>query len=157
MSKTYIVSRNGGTVTKAPINDNKIPIYDNESALDADLNNLPDGTICATSSGHDDVIDQMKEYIRKQNSPDWNNAEAVSFVNSSYTVPSDGWLVGEAVALNGAITVKINGVVIGAAVSTNTYFNHCYFNQRVNLGDVVTYEGNLQDSSHYNLSFVPHK
>lgn len=67
MSKTYIVSRNGGTVTKAPINDNKIPIYANETALDADLANIPDNTLVATSSGHDDVIDQMKDYIRKQN------------------------------------------------------------------------------------------
>lgn len=45
MSKTYIVSRNGGTVTKAPINDNKIPIYANETALDADLSNLADNTL----------------------------------------------------------------------------------------------------------------
>lgn len=67
MSKTYIVSRNGGTVTKAPINDNKIPIYANKTAMEADASNIPDGSIVFTKSDHDDVIDQMKEYIRNQN------------------------------------------------------------------------------------------
>ena len=46
MSKAYIVSRTGGTVTKAPINDNKLPIYANETALDADLVNIGENVIC---------------------------------------------------------------------------------------------------------------
>jgi len=90
MSKTYIVSRNGGTVTKAPINDNKIPIYANETALDADLANIPDNTLVATRGGHDDVIDQMKDYIRKQNdlsAPE--TLDASLFVNG-YEMPYDG-------------------------------------------------------------------
>ena len=67
MSRAYIVTRNGGTVTKAPINDNKIPIYANKTAMEADASNIPDGAIVFTKSDHDDVIDQMKEYIRNQN------------------------------------------------------------------------------------------
>lgn len=97
MSKTYIVSRNGGTVTKAPINDNKIPIYANETALDADLANIPDNTLVATSSGHDDVIDQMKDYIRKQNVlSDWEDVYGTWVTSNSpsdvYNVPYDGFL-----------------------------------------------------------------
>lgn len=93
MSKTYIVSRNGGTVTKAPINDNKIPIYANETALDADLSNLPDGTICATSGGHDDVIDQMKDYIRKQNVlSDWEEITWTNTTAGAYEAQYDGFI-----------------------------------------------------------------
>ena len=90
MSKTYIVSRNGGTVTKAPINDNKIPIYANETALDADLANIPDNTLVATSSGHDDVIDQMKDYIRKQNDLSAPETLDASLFINGYEMPYDG-------------------------------------------------------------------
>lgn len=90
MSKTYIVSRNGGTVTKAPINDNKIPIYANETALDADLANIPDNTLVATSSGHDDVIDQMKDYIRKQNDLSAPETLDASLFSNGYEMPYDG-------------------------------------------------------------------
>ena len=90
MSKTYIVSRNGGTVTKAPINDNKIPIYANETALDADLANIPDNTLVATRGGHDDVIDQMKDYIRKQNDLSAPETLDASLFNNGYEMPYDG-------------------------------------------------------------------
>ena len=75
MSRAYIVTRNGGTVTKAPINDNKIPIYPNETALDADLANIPDNTLVATKGGHDDVIVEILlvnyyYYIKHKNYPD---------------------------------------------------------------------------------------
>lgn len=90
MSKTYIVSRNGGTVTKAPINDNKIPIYANETALDADLANIPDNTLVATRGGHDDVIDQMKEYIRKQNDLSAPETLDASLFSNGYEMPYDG-------------------------------------------------------------------
>lgn len=92
MSKTYIVSRNGGTVTKAPINDNKIPIYANETALDADLANIPDNTLVATRGGHDDVIDQMKDYIRKQNELSGFEDITISTDSNNPTVmPYDGF------------------------------------------------------------------
>lgn len=101
MSRAYIVTRNGGTVTKAPINDNKIPIYANETALDADLSNLPDGTICATSSGHDDVIDQMKDYIRKQNDlSDWEATSVGTTSATAFEAQYDGFLLLTATDVN---------------------------------------------------------
>ena len=93
MSKTYIVSRNGGTVTKAPVNDNKIPIYANETALDADLANIPDNTLVATRGGHDDVIDQMKDYIRKQNElSDWEDITIGDTSATATEMRYDGFL-----------------------------------------------------------------
>ena len=97
MSKTYIVSRNGGTVTKAPINDNKIPIYANKTAMEADASNIPDGAIVFTKSDHDDVIDQMKEYIRNQNVlSEWEDVYGTWVISNSpsdvYKVPYDGFL-----------------------------------------------------------------
>jgi len=102
MSKTYIVSRNGGTVTKAPINDNKIPIYANETALDADLANIPDNTLVATRGGHDDVIDQMKDYIRKQNK--------LSPMESVPTLTSNNWTE---MLYDGFFTISSNNNGIG--------------------------------------------
>ena len=84
MSRAYIVTRNGGTVTKAPINDNKIPIYPNKTAMEADASNIPDGSIVFTKSDHDDVIDQMKEYIRNQ-----NVLSAVELVGTLSVTPID--------------------------------------------------------------------
>lgn len=115
MSKTYIVSRNGGTVTKAPVNDNKIPIYANETALDADLANIPDNTLVATSSGHDDVIDQMKDYIRKQNVlSDWEDIIISTDSNNPTLIDKDGFLMfswgkGESQG-NGQYYIYVNGI-----------------------------------------------
>ena len=97
MSRAYIVSRNGGTVTKAPINDNKIPIYANKTAMEADASNIPEGSIVFTKSDHDDVIDQMKAYIRNQNVlSDWEDVYGTwvksNSTNDVYDVPYDGFL-----------------------------------------------------------------
>lgn len=67
MSKTYYTSGTGAQQTLANAQDEKIPIYENEAALDADMSNLKVGQIVGTKSGHDDVIDDMKAYIRNQN------------------------------------------------------------------------------------------
>lgn len=93
MSRAYIVSRNGGTVTKAPINDNKIPIYANKTAMEADASNIPDGSIVFTKSDHDDVIDQMKEYIRNQNVlSDWETITLPTTAQTAIRMEYDGFI-----------------------------------------------------------------
>lgn len=117
MSKTYIVSRNGETVTKAPINDNKIPIYANETALDADLANIPDNTLVATRGGHDDVIDQMKDYIRKQNVLSAFESITISTDSNNPTpVPYDGFILFQVTGNSrevAELSVYVNGTLIG--------------------------------------------
>ena len=144
-------------------NTSKIPIYANESALDADLANIPDNTLVATSSGHDDVIDQMKEYIRKQNSPDWNNAQSITISNNmSYTALDDGWNVGVLMVSEGnGGTVKINNVKIaGSSSILNVCDGFIQFQVKISKGDVFTIDFNVYkpSSNPYNsLSFIPHK
>ena len=156
MSRAYIVTRNGGTVTKAPINDNKIPIYPNETALDADLANIPDNTLVATKGGHDDVIDQMKEYIRNQNSPDWSNAQLMTLTNLSCTAPSDGWFMGHFVTGDGYCRAKLNGIGISYGYGE---LNHSYdglsIQVKVNQGDVLTIDKDME--FYKEIYFVPHK
>ena len=160
MSKAFIVTRNGGTVTKAPINDNKIPIYANETALDADLANIPDNTLVATKGGHDDVIDQMKEYIRNQNSPDWSNAQLMTLTNLSCTAPSDGWFMGYVVIAGaGYCKAKLNGIGISFGYGEQNHSDDGLSIQvKVNQGDVLTID---KASGIYGTSneiyFVPHK
>ena len=116
MSRAYIVTRNGGTVTKAPINGNKIPIYANKTAMEADASNIPDGSIVFTKSDHDDVIDQMKEYIRNQNVlSDW---EQSAFTTTNTPARFDGELT---FYNNGTmISVYVNDVLIAGA---GDYYN----------------------------------
>ena len=85
MSKTYYTSGTGAQQTLANAQDEKIPIYDNETALDNDLANLKVGQIVGTKSGHDDVIDQMKAYIRSYN----EITESLYLVNTN--APDQGW------------------------------------------------------------------
>lgn len=161
MSKTYIVSRNGGTVTKAPINDNKIPIYANETALDADLANIPDNTLVATRGGHDDVIDQMKDYIRKQNSPDWSNAEDITtaFIASmqtGYTINADGWIVFMGRTNSYTVTISINNTLVAnSQYLSGIDYGRLNENFKVSKNDIVTGTG-LTDSE-AKVLFVPHK
>lgn len=112
MSKAYIVSRTGGTVTKAPVNDNKLPIYANETALDADLSNLEDGSIVATKGGHDDVIDQMKAYIRNQNVlSDWEDITIPTTSATAIEMQYDGF-IGIKVTGNSYGFVFVDGVEV---------------------------------------------
>ena len=113
MSRAYIVTRNGGTVTKAPINDNKIPIYANKTAMEADASNIPDGSIVFTKSDHDDVIDQMKEYIRNQNVlSDWESVASIGTSSTNaFEAECDGFLILSATAENG-FKVYVNGIDI---------------------------------------------
>ena len=104
MSKTYYTSGTGAQQTLSNAQDEKIPIYANEAALDADMSNLKVGQIVGTKSGHDDVIDQMKAYIRDQNElSDFEeiNKSSIRIVSantdtpssSDYTCPYDGFLL----------------------------------------------------------------
>lgn len=113
MSRAYIVSRNGGTVTKAPINDNKIPIYANKTAMEADASNIPDGSIVFTKSDHDDVIDQMKAYIRNQNVlSDWESVASIGTSSTNaFEAEYDGFLMLSATTENG-FKVYVNGIDI---------------------------------------------
>ena len=65
--KQFVLDRTGTNPVMDEVPTEKLPIYENESDLDADLSNLEDGAIVATNGGHDDVIDGMKTYIRNQN------------------------------------------------------------------------------------------
>ena len=85
--KAFIAEGTGAAQQLSDIQDEKIPIYENESALDADLSNLNVGQIVGTKSGHDDVIDQMKAYIRDQN--ELSDLEAITM---STNMPYDGFL-----------------------------------------------------------------
>jgi hypothetical protein len=138
MSKTYIVSRNGGTVTKAPINDNKIPIYANETALDADLANIPDNTLVATRGGHDDVIDQMKEYIRNQNElSDWEEVTLPDSYTSALTMQYDGFLSCSCNAGSGAVTeIYINNERVAQSAYSNSFIIPFKKYDRVHYGGV---------------------
>ena len=115
MSRAYIVTRNGGTVTKAPINDNKIPIYANKTAMEADASNIPEGSIVFTKSDHDDVIDQMKEYIRNQNVlSDWEDITLSTDSNNPTLIDKDGFLMfscgkGEGQG-GGQYFINVNGI-----------------------------------------------
>ena len=154
MSKTYIVSRNGGTVTKAPINDNKIPIYANETALDADLANIPDNTLVATRGGHDDVIDQMKAYIRDQN--ELSEVEVISSYSTDkrfdsvlpYTSPYDGVLYFE-IDTYTMRDLSINNNIIGHISGSG---NRYLYTIPVNKGDVFYVGYTDAESSNFGLT-----
>lgn len=93
MSKTYYTSGTGAQQTLANAQDEKIPIYENEAALDADMSNLKVGQIVGTKSGHDDVIDQMKAYIRDQNElSDWETITLSTDVNNPTLIQYDGFI-----------------------------------------------------------------
>lgn len=139
MSRAYIVTRNGGTVTKAPINDNKIPIYDNETALDADLANIPDNTLVATKGGHDDVIDQMKAYIRDQN--ELSNYESISLPatqETAITMRYDGVLfLYDNLNYSAGIRISQDGGVSWKGLNATSGYNQFMFELIFNKGDMI--------------------
>ena len=122
MSRAYIVTRNGGTVTKAPINDNKIPIYPNKTAMEADASNIPEGSIVFTKSDHDDVIDQMKEYIRNQNVlSDW---EDITLSMTPTEMRYDGFLN---ILASASTSLWVNDVQLVSTPSSDYYTRELVF------------------------------
>lgn len=108
MSKTYIVSRNGGTVTKAPINDNKIPIYDSEQDVKADINNMSEDQLYGYPEPKFD-IDDMKQYIRNQNV--LSDYENFAITTTNQELQYDGVWVG-ASSGSGSTNIYINDVIV---------------------------------------------
>lgn len=123
MSRAYIVSRNGGTVTKAPINDNKIPIYANKTAMEADASNIPDGSIVFTKSDHDDVIDQMKAYIRNQNVlSDFEDITISTDSNNPTVMRYDGFIAVANIGNGGTYRfIYVNNIEVDVNHHFNTY------------------------------------
>ena len=94
MSRMFITEGTGSSQMLNDVQDEKIPIYANKTAMEADASNIPDGAIVFTKSDHDDVIDQMKEYIRNQNVlSDFEDITISTDANNPTEMRYDGFLL----------------------------------------------------------------
>lgn len=154
MARMFTAAGTGSQQTLTPANKSKIPIYANETALDADLANIPDNTLVATKGGHDDVIDQMKAYIRDQN--ELSEVEAISSYSTDkrfdsvipYTSPYDGVLYFE---IETGITrdLSINNNIIGHTSGSGHRF---LYTIPVNKGDVFYVGYTDTETSNFGLT-----
>jgi hypothetical protein len=132
--KQFIVDRHTtpNTPTLEQVPTEKIPIYENRAAVEADLANLSVGQIVATADTGDelaqpvDVVEEDNLHAVTSNavflasSPNYANKQLIfdgltHFVNSGYVVPDNGFLIasgwgtGQA---NSYVIFTINGVTV---------------------------------------------
>lgn len=120
MAKIYYTNGTGLQQTLTPANKSNIPIYANKTAMEADASNIPDGAIVFTKSDHDDVIGEMKAYIRNQNVlSDFEDVTISTDSNNPTVMDKDGELI---LGKNGVWNhlIFINGLIIGTSNPTSS-------------------------------------
>ena len=96
-------------------------------------------------------------YNDNYNKPNWNNSQSIPLTNSSpsYTVPSDGWVVGRFYSnVNTTTSLYIANAVVAIATNASSYGFYGMVQMKVNKGDIVSFSGSIYDVA---LSFIPHK
>ena len=134
-----------------PANATKAYIYGNKDDMEADASNIPEGSIVFTKSDHDDVIDQMKAYIRNQNVlSDWENF--YTYNNNSWNMtsaPFDGYVIGRTTrGSQDSISIKINNVQVGY-FGLGSGGKICIGEISFKKGDSILFESDMDTASCY--------
>lgn len=74
--KEYVLNRSGTSPKMDKVPDMKIPIYEDEAALEADLDNLEEGQIVATKDYKNaDLISRLVQRIEALENMDWTTIQ----------------------------------------------------------------------------------
>ena len=106
-----------------------------------------------------DVEVVTPELIRNLHDPDWSQAITIPFdqINSGYTAPGRGIIVGWLIATIDKMDITVNDVVIGASTrKDSTWTSYPSIQIPVNKNDVIKVTQDIS-SKNANMSFVPYK
>ena len=93
MAKEFYTEGTGSNQVLHSSQTEKIPVYDSQQDAESDLANLAEGQIVGTKEGKFD-IDEMKNYIRKQNVlSDWESITISTNSNNPTVFDKDGFLL----------------------------------------------------------------
>ena len=143
MARTFITSGEGSQQTLSDIQSEKIPIYDTEQDAENDLANLEEGQIVGTKESKFDV-DDMKDYIRKQNV--LSDYEDFAITTTNQEMEWDGVIICSFGGTNEGSILYVNDVMIafhGTGTNSNSQssITACF-----RKGDNIRYRGTLQNS-----------
>lgn len=152
--KQYILDRHTtpGTPVMDQVPTEKIPVYDDQAAAEADLANLAVGQIVGTKDVgiSSDIVEALKQYISDENElSDYEKITISTDSNNPTLIPYDGFITVYNTVDTSAFRFYINGVgITNEGASYNAPRGHTL---ALKKGDLVYETGVNQDTSCYFL------